>query len=106
MVDSLSVSASIGGLVTLADTVFSRTYRYVKVMKNAPKDGSILSSETGALSGILSNLCLLSEQLESEGAQFTTRVQHIRSCQKTLEKVKSILERDSTSSLQDQHSGK
>ena len=103
MVDPLSVSASIAGLVTLADVVFSRTYRYVKAVKNAPRDVSILSSEFGALYGILSNLRLLSEQLESESAEYTTRVHHIYSCQQTLEKVKSILERDNTSSLQDQH---
>ena len=45
---------------------------------------------------------LLSEQLESESV-VKTRVLHVYSCQQTLEKVKSILERDNTSSLQDQH---
>lgn len=102
MTDPLSVSASISGLVTLADIVFRRTYKYVKAIKKASKEISALSAEIGALYGILSNLQLVSRQLEDETFESTTRIHHIYSCYQTLEHVKSILDRDDTSSLHDQ----
>ena len=102
MTDPLSVSASIAGLVTLADIVFRRTYQYVKAVKRASKEISALSAEIGALYGILTNLRLVSRQLEDETFESTTRIHHIHSCHQTLERVKSILDRDDTSSLHDQ----
>lgn len=102
MVDLLSVSASISGLVTLADIVFRRTYKYVKAVKKAPKEISALSAEIGSLYGILSSLHLVSCQLEGEMFESTTRIHHIHSCYQTLEQVRSILDRDDTSSLHDQ----
>ena len=102
MTDPLSVSASISTLVTLADIVFRRTYRYVKAVKKGAKEISALSAEIGALYGILSNLQLVSRQLEDEAFESTTRIHHIHSCYQTLEHVKSILDRNDTSSLQDE----
>lgn len=102
MTDPLSVSASISGLVTLADIVFRRTYKYVKAVKKASKEISALSAEIGVLYGILTNLQLVSRQLEDETFESTTRTHHIHSCYQTLEHVKSILDRDDTSSLRDQ----
>ena len=99
MTDPLSISASISGLVTLADIVFGRIYKYVKAVKKAPKDIAGLSAEIGALYGVLSNLHLVSRQLEYEQAESTTRIHHIHSCYQTLERVRSILDRDNTSSL-------
>ncbi len=102
MADPLSVSASISGLVTLADIVFRRTYKYVKAVKKASKEISSLSAEIGTLYGILSNLQLVSHQLEDETFETTTRIHHIHSCYQTLEHVKSILDRNDTSLLSDQ----
>ena len=102
MTDPLSVSASISGLVTLADIVFRRTYKYVKAVKKSSKDITALSTEIGALYGILSSLQLVSRQLEDEIFESTTRVHHIHSCYQTLEEVKLILDKDDTSSLHDQ----
>ena len=102
MTDPLSVSASISGLITLTDIVFRRTYKYVKAVKKAPKEISALSTEIGALYGILNNLHLVSRQLEHEQAESTTRIHHIHSCYQTLEHVKSILDKDDTSSLHDE----
>lgn len=102
MTDPLSISASISGLVTLADIVFRRTYKYVKAVKKGPKEISALSAEIGSLYGILSNLQLVSYQLEDETFDATTRIHHVHSCYQTLEHVKSILDRDDTSSLRDQ----
>ncbi|MCJ1264939.1 hypothetical protein MMC22_004814 [Lobaria immixta] len=100
MADPFSISASIAGLVNLADVVFGRIYKYVKAVKNASKDMATLSSEIGALYGILSSLRLISDQLENGLFESTTRPHHIHSCLKTLERVKSILERDDAASSQ------
>ncbi|KAL9610536.1 MAG: hypothetical protein Q9167_004774 [Letrouitia subvulpina] len=99
MADPLSISASIGALVGLADEVFGRTYKYVKAVKSASKDIITLSSELRALYGILSSLRLVVDQLEGE---WTTRAYHLYSCYETLDQMKTILARDDTSSLQGQ----
>ena len=38
---SLSISASIAGLITIADTAFRRTFRYIKAVKDAPKKNPV-----------------------------------------------------------------
>ena len=102
MADPLSISASIAGLVSLADIVFSRVYKYVKAVKNASRDITKLSSAIGALYGVLSSLRLVSDQLESDAFQSTARAHLIYSCHQTLEKLKRILDKDDTSAIQDQ----
>lgn len=102
MTDPLSVSASVSGLVTLADIVFRRTYKYVKAVQKAPKEISAQSAEIGSLYGILNTLQLVSRQLEDETFDTSTRTHHVQSCFETLEHVKSILDKDDTSSLHDQ----
>lgn len=105
MAEPLSISASIAGLVNLAELVLGRVYKYVKDVKNAPKDITVLSTEIGAIYGMLSNLRLLSEQLESDKFQSTIRVHHVYACQQTLEKVISILEKDDVPLLHSQRLG-
>ena len=102
MADPVSISASIAGLVSLADMVFSRIYRYVKAVNNASKDIAKLSSQIGALYGVLSSLRLVSDQLEDEAFNSTARVHLVHSCYQTLERLKSILDRDDTRLYQDQ----
>ena len=102
MTDPLSIATSISGLVALADIVFGRTYEYVKAVTKAQKDIAALSTEIGALYGILSNLQLVSRQLEHEQTDSTTRAHHIDSCYQTLDRIRSILDRDDTSSLRDE----
>ena len=94
MTDPLSISASIAGLVTLADVVFGRVYKYGKSVKSASKDMAALSTEIGALYGILSNLRLLTEQLDSDAYESsTTKMHHVHACYVTLEKIKEVLAR-------------
>ena len=102
MADPFSISASIAGLVSLADMVFGRIYKYVKAVKNASKDITKLSSAIGALYGVLSRLRLVSDQLESEAVESAARAHLIYSCHQTLERLKTILDKDDTTSFQDQ----
>ena len=103
MADPLSVAASIAGLVNLADVVFGRVYKYVKAVKSSSKEVERLSSEVGALYGILSNLHLIAGQLGESNYESTMRLEHVHACQKTLERIESILQRDKATSPQDQH---
>ena len=103
MADPLSVASGIGGLVTLTDLVFSRIFKYVQAVKGASKEIAALSSEVGALYGVLSSLQLVAQQLDPRIMSATTlRTHHINSCMQTLEKMRKILDKDSTSSLQTQ----
>ncbi|KAL8669455.1 MAG: hypothetical protein Q9168_005951 [Polycauliona sp. 1 TL-2023] len=103
MADPLSFASGIGGLITLADVVFGRIFKYVQSVKGASEEISDLSSEVGTLYGILSSLLLVSRQLEDEMLVPTNiRTHHINSCTQTLEKMRNILDRDGTSSLQTQ----
>ncbi|KAL8838837.1 MAG: hypothetical protein Q9170_001959 [Blastenia crenularia] len=103
MAEPISVAASIAGLVTLADVVFGRIFKYVQTARKADEEITALSSEIGALYGILSRLNLVSRQLEDDLVGSAPRMLYISSCQETLEKVKAILDRDATSSARTQH---
>lgn len=100
MGDPLSVTASIAGLVTIADLVFSRVFKYVHAVKGASREIGELLSEVGALYGVLNNLRLVSGQLEDEAYFPNARMDHIKSCAQTLEKLQTILDKDDTSSGQ------
>lgn len=102
MADPLSISASIAGLISLADIVFVRTYKYVRAVGKASKEISAFAAELRALYGILSSLRLVSCQLDGESFDTTTQVHHVHSCFQTLEEIRKILERDDASSLDDQ----
>lgn len=102
MGDPISVSASIAGLITTADIVFRRTFKYIKAVKGAQEEIAALSSEITGLFGILNGLHLVARQLEGEAFESTSRTHHIYSCQQTLEKIKSLLEESDPSLLHDQ----
>ena len=98
MADPLSVSASIAGLITITDAVFSRTFKYVKAVKGAPNEVSSLTLALGALSGILHNLRLVASQFDEEPFDTAIRVSHIHSCLQTVEKAEKILDKYHSSS--------
>ena len=100
MADPLSVGAGIAGLVTLADVVFIKIFKYAQAVKGTNKEIAALSSEVGALYGILSRLRLLSHQLKAGGFDPPNQDQHIQSCRQTLKRLEKILERDSIPTAQ------
>ncbi|KAL6716642.1 hypothetical protein ACLMJK_006210 [Lecanora helva] len=94
MADPLSVAGSIAGLIALAEGVFRRTYSYVQAFKNASKDICTLSSEIGALVGVLHSVRLVADQLEAETSRPALRMHHIYFTHQTLEKISAKLEKD------------
>lgn len=59
MADPFSISFGIAGLITLAERLFSRTFKYAKAVRNAPQEIRSLSEEIGALNGLLHRVQLL-----------------------------------------------
>lgn len=57
--DPLSIASGIGGLITLADLVISRTYNTIIACKNASEDSRKLLREVQTLPGILPSLATL-----------------------------------------------
>ncbi|KAF5005773.1 hypothetical protein FDECE_7802 [Fusarium decemcellulare] len=91
MADPLSISASIAGLVTLADTIFRATFRFAKAAKNVKQDVTQLASETQDLAGVLHRLSLLASALELDTSQKTLRLHHVISCRQMLLRVEKTL---------------
>ncbi|KAL8950877.1 MAG: hypothetical protein Q9222_003111 [Ikaeria aurantiellina] len=94
MADPVSLSASIAGLVTLAELVFKRIFKYAKAVKGASKEINSLLSEVGALYSTLSSLELVSRQLEDESFHSATRAQHLHTCTQTLENLRATLDKE------------
>ncbi|KAF9877435.1 hypothetical protein CkaCkLH20_05135 [Colletotrichum karsti] len=104
--DPLSLSASIAGLVALADLVFRAATDYVKAAKGSQKEVNDLSREVKNLSCVLHNLSLVAFELEvNDEAQASThqpssalKPHHLHECQQLLRQLEEKL-RDQNSQL-------
>lgn len=94
MADGLSIAASIAGLVTLADAVFVRTFRYVKDAKGAEKEVATLANELQSLSGVLHCLHLRINGLgnDKQDDTATCRPELVGSCLRLLVGVRDKLQ--------------
>ncbi|KAI0383992.1 ankyrin [Hypomontagnella monticulosa] len=93
MADPLSISASIAGLVTLADIVFFRCMKYAKSMKNAADETQKLAKEINTLSGALHCLSRLAHSFDNEPISNSAfRMHHIDECNDTLLRMKKELD--------------
>lgn len=86
MADPLGISASVAGLVTLADAIYRAAFKYVKSAKNAHRDIADLATETRDLAGVLHRLSILASALEidAEDEGSVLRLHHIVSCRTVL----------------------
>lgn len=89
MADPLSLSASIAGIISLADVVFRTVYKYHKGVKDAKSDIHALAEEINGLSAVLRTLQALASELEAEGGAFdpTLRNHYLSHCKATLDRV-------------------
>jgi len=95
MTDPLSISASIAGLMTIADIVIRNGYKYIKAVRESDKAVASLINEVNSLSGTLHSLRNIAEGLEGENVPFisTTQVHHVESCYRTLRKINELLDK-------------
>jgi hypothetical protein len=92
--DPLSVAGSIAGLISLTDTIFRKLYHYVKDVKSAEKEVEDLKNEVAALNGVLHNLHLVAQDLETSDLQNNSiRLDHIDSCLNTLYKLEGDIKK-------------
>lgn len=68
--DPLSLSASIAGLVSLAEVIFEAVFKYARAVKDARSDVQTLSEEINGLVTMLRSLKALTADLESDGDKF------------------------------------
>ncbi|KAL8375650.1 hypothetical protein RB595_006978 [Gaeumannomyces hyphopodioides] len=94
MADPLSIAASIGGVISLADVVYLRLkkiVKYAKKVKDAADDIETLAAEVSLISGTLHRLSLLAKALEDETADPTLRIEHIQGCSRILAKIEGLV---------------
>ncbi|OTA68784.1 ankyrin [Hypoxylon sp. EC38] len=98
--DPLSISASIAGLVTLADVVFLRLMKYVRSAKNAVKEIEELAREINVLGGALNSLSRLARSFDDEPADNKKfRMHHIEACSDILTDIQKKLKKFDSNSL-------
>ena len=102
MMDPLSASASIAGLLSTADVVVRRLYEYIKAVRAAEKEISALSMEITNLYGVLSSLQLVASRFENADfepslQERTMQLHQIHACYGTLDGIRSLLEKDDPS---------
>ena len=93
MAEPISIAASIGGLITLAEVVVHRLYKYGQAVAGAKSEISKLALEITTLFGVLQSVKLVVSQMEGEGFEITARLHQIFACQQTLEKIKLSLDK-------------
>ena len=59
MTEPLQFVAAIVGLATVAETVVTKGYRYLRAVKNCPEEVRTLMAEVNVLCGILNRLAIL-----------------------------------------------
>ncbi|KAH7361209.1 hypothetical protein BKA66DRAFT_536672 [Pyrenochaeta sp. MPI-SDFR-AT-0127] len=92
MADPLSVAGSIAGLLSIADVVFRKLYKYVKTVKKAEKEVLSFKTEVATLTGVLHNLHIIAEELEDDSTfDNVLQIDHVASCSITLERIDALL---------------
>jgi hypothetical protein len=102
--DPLSLSASIAGLISIADMVAGRSYNYIKEARGASKEVRKLLEEITSLFGILNSLRLVASRYEEERFDSTMQSQHIHTCHTLLEKIKERLDKADPSHVDEKKS--
>ncbi|KAL3292692.1 ankyrin repeat protein [Colletotrichum asianum] len=98
MADAVSVAASIAGLVSLADVIFTRLIKYGKAVKNAEKELKELTKDVNLLGGSLDSLSRLARALDDDSFNSNCRMDYVDDCSETLldmERKLSKVEADS-----------
>jgi hypothetical protein len=91
MADPLSIAASIAGVITLVDVVFTRLVKYAKSASNAASEARRWADEVNSVGGILNSLSRLAHALEDEPFDSTLRTNRIDCCYRILSDLNELL---------------
>ncbi|CAG7561911.1 unnamed protein product [Fusarium equiseti] len=90
MAEILGVTASIAGIISLADTVYQHVFRYTRGVTDAKDEVKQLAQGINALSGVLRTLYALANVLETRDQLYdpALKVQYLVECQETIERIR------------------
>lgn len=91
--DPLSVTASIAGILQLANTVFFSLSRYIKEAKDSKHRAADLGREVMDLSGSLHRLSLLATAMDQQNMRSTFKVNGLDAFGKTLLTLEKRIEK-------------
>ncbi|KAH8593813.1 hypothetical protein B0O99DRAFT_574491, partial [Bisporella sp. PMI_857] len=93
MAEVIGIAGSIAGLVTLADMVVRKGYKYLKEVKNADATLKSIIREVNNLSGVLHSLSNVATVIAAEAAQESSSIQiySVQRCFETLNSALAIL---------------
>jgi hypothetical protein len=94
MAEVLGVAASVAGLMTIADSIVRKGFKFIKDVKDAEKSVEKLVEEVNNLSGVLHSLNNVVEQLEEDEKDVdpSAQIHYIESCYKTLKKIQDLFD--------------
>jgi uncharacterized protein YoxC len=95
MGDILGVAANITGLMSIADIIVRKGFKFVKDVKEAEDSVRKLVAEVNSLSGVLHSLSNIVERLEEDtsATKSSTQIHHIESCYQTLSEIQACFEK-------------
>ncbi|KAH6890691.1 hypothetical protein B0T10DRAFT_325065 [Thelonectria olida] len=96
MADPLSIIASVAGIISLADVVFARIYKYAKAAGSAQKDVRDLAEEVKTVRDLLCALSSLVSRLDAAPVITTFNLSYVKSCQETLQQIEDGLSKAQT----------
>lgn len=94
MVEPLSITSGIAGLITLSTAVLATGYKYLNSVSSAPEDFKSLVRETASLNAVLSQLIShsLSEQIVPQIISHNLVQQDVlQDCEQTLHNIQSLI---------------
>jgi hypothetical protein len=94
MAEVIGVASSVAGLMTLADVVVRRGYKFIKDVRDADETARKIVEEVNNLSGVLHSLSNVVERLEEEDSHHgpSTQIHYIESCYQTLTKLRGLFD--------------
>jgi uncharacterized protein YoxC len=94
MAEVIGVASSVAGLMTLADVVVRRGYKFIKDVREADETVRKIVEEVNNLSGVLHSLSNVVERLEEEDSHHdpSTQIHYIESCYQTLTKLRGLFD--------------
>jgi uncharacterized protein Yka (UPF0111/DUF47 family) len=94
MAEVLGVAASVAGLMTIADSIVRKGFKFIKNVKDAEKSVEKLVEGVNNLSGVLHSLNNVVERLEEDEKNVdpSAQIHYIESCYKTLKKVQDLFD--------------
>lgn len=94
MAEVLGLAASVSGLLTIADIIVRKGFKFIKDMKDAETSVEKLVEEVNNLSRVLYSLSKIVERLKDDGDAIgpSTQIHSVESCYKTFKRIHDLFD--------------